>query len=262
MPRAWHDRHHALKVEDPRLRKLYLSILADRKPYFMRYIYPDLMKQYNTYIKNANKKAQREFSMSIGEMERRPDELREPEREFLKYYYRHMPVGVSDCVTNRICRRFEKAFDGYIGRHNAETDFDYTIMKSGAEYSRSQYNAVLRLFEDYGRRLRDYAIFISRERVDSDEAASYMSMMRDEFRSACDAACANAACLCDILLDICYQRSCTKRFAWDMCGKEIIENLLRRNGNRVSFLALSPDGEVSFGGDRFAMVEKEIGVAI
>ena len=50
MPKAWHDRHHALAVEDTERRKLYLSILADKKPYFMRYIYPDLAKQYNTYI--------------------------------------------------------------------------------------------------------------------------------------------------------------------------------------------------------------------
>lgn len=260
MPKEWFDRRSAQALEDTKKRRLYLSILADKKPYFMRYIYPDLMRQYNTYIKNANKKAQREFSKSIGElMAATRDALSEREREFLHYYHLLMPVGDSNCVTNRICRRFEEAFDGYVGRHNAETEFDYTIMKSGAEYSRAQYNAILRLFEEYNRRLQDYAVFASRERVDSDEAIYHMYLMQNEFRAACDGACSNAQCLCDILLDICYQRSSTKRFAWQMCGKEIIENLLQKNGSRIHFPVIDPDGEIVFGGNRFQFKEKEMG---
>lgn len=261
MPKEWFDRHHALMIEDEDRRRIYLSILADKKPYFMRYIYPDLMKQYNTYIKNTDKKAQRVFSMSIDEMlGKDPRELGEGEQEFIRYYLTCMPVGISDCVTNRICRKFEAAFDGYVGRHNAVTEFDYTIMKSGAEYSHSQYNAILRLFEDYNRRIRDYVVFASRERIDNDEAISHMYMMKIEFRNACDAACSNSQSLCDILLDICYQRSCTKRFAWNMCGKEIIGNLLQKNGNRIHFPVLDQEGTIEFGGNRFSFCEKEIGV--
>lgn len=261
MPKEWFDRHHALMIEDPEKRRIYLSILADKKPYFMRYIYPDLMKQYNTYIKNTDKKAQREFSMSIDEMLEKPqEELSEHEQEFIHYYLSCMPVGISDCVTNRICRRFEEAFDGYVGKHNSETEFDYTIMKSGVEYSRSQYNSILRLLEDYNRRIRDCTVFASRERIDSDEMISHMYMMKIEFRNACDAVCSNSQSLCDILLDICYQRSCTKRFAWSMCGKEIIGNLLQKNGNRIHFPVLDQEGNIEFGGKRFSFSEKEIGV--
>jgi len=261
MPKEWHDKHHALAVEDANKRRIYLSILADRKPYFMRYIYPDLMKQYNTYIKNTNKKAQREFSLSIDElMEKDPSELTERQSEFARYYLACMPVGISNCVTNRICRRFEEAFDGYVGKHNAETEFDYSIMKSGAEYSQSQYQTILRLFDEYNRRIRDYTVFANRERIDSDEAISHMYMMKIEFRNACDAACSNSQSLCDILLDICYQRNCTKRFAWSMCGKEIIGNLLQKNGNRIHFPVMDQNGDIEFGGKRFSFSEKEIEV--
>ena len=36
MPRTWHDRHAANKIEDDELRDFYRSIVADKKPYFMR----------------------------------------------------------------------------------------------------------------------------------------------------------------------------------------------------------------------------------
>ena len=38
MPRTWHDRHAANKIEDDELRDFYRSIVADKKPYFMRYL--------------------------------------------------------------------------------------------------------------------------------------------------------------------------------------------------------------------------------
>ena len=219
------------------------------------------MKQYNVYIRNTNKKAQREFSLSVDELMAKPEEERnDRENEFVRYYLTLMPVGVGDCVANKICRKIERAFDGYVGRHNAESDFDYTIMKSGAEYSTTQYNAILRLFEDYNRRIRDYTVFASRERIDQDEVIAGMYMMGVEFRNACDAACSNAQTLCDILLDICYRRSCTKKFAWSMCGKEIVGNLLKKNGGNIRFPVLDPDGTIVFGGNKFSFSEKEIGV--
>lgn len=261
MPKEWFDRHQAMMIEDQDKRRVYLSVLAEKKPYFMRYIYPDLMKQYNSYIKNTSKKAQREFSMSIDEMLEKPScELNDRESEFLRYYLNYMPVGIGDCVVNRICRKFEAAFDGYVGRHNARSDFDYTIMKSGAVYSRSQYNAVLRLFEDYNRRIRDYSVFASRERVDNDEMASHMHMMKIEFRNACDSICSNSQSLCDILLDICYQRSCTKSFAWSICGSEIVSNLLAKNDNYITFPVADHDGTFEFCGKKFSFDKKKIEV--
>ena len=261
MPREWHDRHHAMMIEDQETRQLYLSILADKKPYFMRYIYPDLMRQYNTYIKNTSKKSQREFSMTIDELLLKDDLARtEQEQEFIRYYLNCMPVGVGDCVTNRICKRFEQEFDGYLGKHSASEDFNYEIMKSGIEYSKSQYTSILRLFEDYNRRVRDYTIYANRERIDSDEVFSHTQMMRAEFRSACDIVCSNSKCLCDILLDICYRRSCTKNFVWNMCGKEIVNNLLEKNDHKICFPVMDPDGSIEFSGNRFSFYKKEVDI--
>ena len=134
MPRLWYDRHAANKIEDPAQRELYRKIVADKKPYFMRYIYPALMKQYNTYIKNTDRNALREFQMTVAELYKLPiGETTERQREFLRYYEYRMPVGTNDCIMNKICRRFEDEFDGYIGKHNAAVKFDYTIMRSDAE---------------------------------------------------------------------------------------------------------------------------------
>ena len=94
MPRLWYDRHAANKSEGDA--KFQRNIVADKKPYFMRYIYPMLSKQYNTYIKNTDKNALREFQMTVAELKATPkSDLTERQEEFLRYYDFRMPVGVN-----------------------------------------------------------------------------------------------------------------------------------------------------------------------
>lgn len=262
MPKEWYDRNsnRSCDIEDEAQRQFNLRVIADKKPYFMRYIYPTMMKQYNTYISNTNKKAIREFRLTIDELLEKPtDELTDDERNFIRYYHAKMPVGVHDCVMNRICRRFEQEFDGYIARHSGDFEFDYRIMKSGQDYTTTQYNAVLQLYNAYNRRAQDYMQYAKKERVDDDENANQKSVMIQEFKSECQSVCSNNLQLCDILLDICYQKEGSKQFVWDIASEEIIENLLNRNDRYISYPVLNAEGDVEFGGERFSFSIKQIG---
>lgn len=253
MPRTWYDRHSVNKIEDECERALYRRIVADKKPYFMRYVYPQLMSLYKTYIKNTDRNALREFGMNVQELMLIPhDERTERQNEFLDYYEYRLPVGMGDCVMNKICRRFEDAFDGYLGK-SAPGSYDYTLMKSGAEYSPRQYTAVKKLYNEYNQRLRDYAILSEYERMDDTETAEAISVMNDEFRRECDKICTDRVTLCDIILDLCYSKNTTKRFAWAMCGSEIIQNLLRINNNHIQYPAKEENGEFAFGGNTYTV---------
>lgn len=252
MPRSWHDRHAANKIENYSQRELYRSIVADKKPYFMRYIYPELMKQYNTYIKNTNKNALREFKLTVADLYAIPKKERtERQNEFLKHYNYRMPVGRNDCVMNKICHRFEDEFDGYIRKHNSATNFDYSIMRSGDEYTTRQFNSIKHLYEDYNKRLASYAVIADCERVDDGDSYTTLSVMNDEFRKECHKICPNEGALCNIILDICYTRNSTKKFAWNMCGSEIIHNLLSKNDNQISYPTLDSEGDIEFGDNKF-----------
>lgn len=261
MPKSWHDRHTVNKIEDLDKKTFYRDIVADKKPYFMRYIYPALMKQYNTFIKRTNKNALREFQMTVDEMQALPySELTDRQKEFLRYYGYRMPVGVGDCVMNKICRRFEQEFDGYVKKHTATTDFDYTIMKNEKQYPSSQFYSIKKLYEEYNKRLQSYAIFSSYERVDEyDSLAEYISM-NEWFRNECEKICPNHDTLSNILLDICYTRSATKRFAWSVCGYDIIQNLLNNNHGSILFPVLDDSGDIEFCSNRYTIKTKIIEV--
>lgn len=261
MPKEWHDRHAVNTIEDDNERKFYRDIVADKKPYFMRYIYPDLMRQYNKYIKNTDRNAMREFQMSVEEIKALPYcELTERQRDFLRYYESRMPVGTGECVMNKICFAFEKEFDGFVGKKSNDVDFDYTIMKSGAVYSCSQKSAIQKIYDEYNKKLRSYAVFSQYERIDDDEITATVIGMKEEFRRECESICQNEKALCDILLDICYKRSATKRFVWDMYSSVIISNLMSNNGNKIYAPVRDDNGDIEYCGDKFSVIEKEIEV--
>lgn len=257
MPRSWHDRHSANTIEDPETKRFYNSIVADKKPYFMRHIYPDLMRQYNKYIKNTDKSAMREFQMPMSELLALP-ELTERQADFIRYYYSRMPVGLGDCVMNKICRRFEEEFDHYLKVHNQNTEFDYRVLKSGAEYSKAMYKSIGQIFSEYSKRLRSFAVASNYERMDEYEAFYILQQIKDEFTRGCAMICPNSRTLCDILLDLCYTTGTTKRFVWDICGEEIIENLLEKNNSLISYPVKCEDGDIVYCGERFCVLTQEV----
>lgn len=262
MPKHWYARaaNHKGDFPDERERAFNLRILAEKKPYFMQYIYPDLRRQYRKYIENTNKKCLREFRLSIEELlEKDPSTLTGQERNFLFWYKEKMPVSTCNGVMNRICRRLEEEFDGYVKKYKGEDgSFDYTILKSGEPYSAEQYRTVGKLLEGYRKRLREYTKLSKKERVDDKETIDQRWLMIQELRSDCYKVCSNSAQLCDIMVDLCYQREGTKQLLWDVVGEEVIRNLLRRHNGRISFPTRDEDGDLFFGGERFSVITWQI----
>lgn len=261
MPRLWYDRHATNAIEDQAQGDLYRRIVAGKKPYFMRYIYPPLSKQYNTYIKNTERNSLREFGVSVANLQSmEKGELTERQKEFLKYYDICMPVGISDCVMNKICRIFESKFDGYLSKGGSEKEFDYRILKSGVQYTTRQYSAIKSIYDEYNSRLVSYSVFMRNEKVDELDSFVILQTLNDDFRRECDKACSDKYALCDILVDLCYSRSATKRFVWAMCGDVIIENLLKRSGGIISVPVLDESGDIEFSGKRFSVIETNMEV--
>ena len=159
---------------------------------------------------------------------------------------------------NKICRRFEKEFDGYLKRRSPDVIFDLSILKSGTEYTKAEFREVSKLYNSYCSRIRHYMAYASREHVDETEYASMFIELRNEFDLACSIACPNVDSLCDIIMDLCYTKSSTKKFAWDMCGREMIKNLLAKNDSVLKYPTVDPDGDIMFCGKRFRVERIEL----
>lgn len=258
MPDYWHDRRSARRMSDETDTDMNMMIVADKKPYFMRYIYPSLMREYNSFISNSNKKSERDYGVSLKELYSVPECDRTPEQnEFIRFFEMSIPVSTNDCVMNRICRKFEDIFDGYVSKKSTSAVFDYRFMRSDGEYTPKQYYAIKNLYEDYCSRVANYKVYASSEKIDSYDSNREFDDMNDAFVKECSVVCSDEKALCNIVLDLCYKKSSTKRFAWKMSGGSIIENLLDKNDYKISYPTLSDDGDIWYGGNRFEIRTKE-----
>lgn len=252
MPRSWYDWRSAMDVSPDR-RALYTSIVADKKPYFMRYIYPRLMKDYNTYIKNSTRACLREFGQTPDELMAMPcEDLTDQQIAYIKQYRNKMPVGMGDCIMNKICRRFEQRFDSAQMRRGDLSTFDYTIMKSGAEYSKAELSKIAKLYDAYIADIKGVTVARSRSRFSADEIAKQYDEIRTRFVRECEFVCPNSETLCDILLDLCYGTGRNKKFVWSMCGGQIIQNLLNKHNGAIAYPSEDVSGKINFRGMTFS----------
>lgn len=268
MPEYWYSmRENIIKDDDTeeniKLKNFNRSIVAANKPYFMTYVYPSLRTKNNTYMKNSDYGAIMRFS-SYGIHSIQDLYDYEPKTQdminYLNYYERFIPVGYNACVVNRICWIFEKEFNGYLSMKYEQPKFDYNILKSNVEYSRKNYESILRIYKDYQRDIDKFQQRKHTEKMDAYECWQQRTMFVNRFKRRCEEVCTNEYELCDIVLDISYKSEKTKQFAWDICGNVILDNLLKKNNNMICYPQKADKNDkdsFEYCGEYFIMCEKE-----
>lgn len=261
MPKYWYDKIECKKLpedtdEQKRFKDLCLSIVAEKKPYFMRYVYPDLMERYNKYLSDTNKKCRRTFKMDFADLIQKPNKTI-VEKAFIDYYQKLLPVGDNACLVNRISWIFEDTFKHFISKKVISKEFDFSFLKSGVEYSRNDYVKIAKIKDEYDDEVKKYQESCKKERIEKEDASLNRVIMLMKFKAKCEEVCTDEKELCDILIDMCYSTTKSKQFVWDMCGDVIIDNLLKQNGYTIHYPEkVDRDEEFEFGGELFVMKEK------
>ena len=263
MPKYWYD-WFATKPEENDDEKtvewkaFQRSIVADKKPYFFRYVYPAENTKWINYNKDNNFKSVMMFGLDIEEL-KALKELTEEQRTFMDYYYRHLPLGIAPCIINRISWKIEEIFEKF--KFSTLPSFDYNLLKNTEiEYEEKTFVQIGKIYKEYQKDRRELDKYHHNQKIDDDEYNCHWRILTDKFRRDCALVCPNKVELCNILIDVCYENSISsKRFVWEMCGDVIIENLLKRNNYIVHIPIQDEMGDFEFGGNKFSIISKKIG---
>ena len=254
MPKAWYDRHTVIKNIDPERiieQDFDYKIVANKKPYFMNYIYPQQKSEYKKFIKSSEMKCMCEFKKTIDELQAQ-SEWTEREQHFLKWYKISMPVGINPCTMNKISWAVEKEFDGYTAKLRAQTEFDYRILKSNVNYSMSNYRQILELQAQYNNSLQQIIYKTRLRKYDKEAEIEKKIALKNDFMMRCYEICQNENELCDILLDMCYRTEKSKKFVWEICGDVIVKNLLEKHDGKISYFQKDPEGNIMYRGNKYS----------
>lgn len=251
MPKTWYVKSaNRIKEDDSdeiiAKKEFYNRICSNKKPYFFMYNYTNLKTEYKNYESEADFVTTVKFGKHINELLNSED-LTQEEAEYVKFFYKYAPLDCSPGTINRICWQLEKIFDNQ--DEIKDNFFDYSILKSGIQYSKQNYNQVKYIYEEYKKTTKR----IAQELNEGEEFSTCMQNAVDAFKEQCEALCIPNKELCDIVLDICYLSNNSKQFAWDICGDIIVENLLEKNNNEFFFPIKDESGDIEFRGDKFLM---------
>lgn len=253
MPKEWYDYFSAKNSKN---KEFNLKILADKKPYFFIYNYPYEMKRYNRYIENSNKNCIMKFNITLEELINLKDR-NEAQNEFLHYYYKRMPVFISKSTMNRICWNVEEQLNKVNININYEP-FNYKILMSNSGYTKQRFNAIKKLYEQYSVDIKHHSQSSSTKKVSKEEKQLQRQIFKEDFRRKAYELCSNSEELCNIVVELCYNKNSSKQFAWDICGDIIIKNLLAKNNNIILYPIPDINGHIEFAGEKFSLCIKKI----
>lgn len=267
MPEYWYNlRDNKIKEgdteEEIRKKVLNTKIAAAVKPYFMTYVYQRLKSRTKKYLTDNNKDIVRKFFeygiYSIDDLIKYEPKTKEME-DYISYYFASMPTGNNDCVVNRISRLFEKEFTGYLSSSASKArGFDYNKLKTGVEYSKKDYVAIEKLFQEYSKAMKKMAIENWSQNQNDDNFIFEKAAKTEIFKKQCYEICGSEDELCDIFVDLSLKSETAKKYAWDMIGEIFVENLLNKNGRLISYPVVSDNGCFEYAGIKFDMETKKI----
>lgn len=105
------------------------SLVISKKPYFFRYLYPELNKRYKQYENSYNILSKDVFGIKFKKLLAKKDKTEE-EKRLVRRYQKFSPLIVSNCTMNILCKEFE--------------NIDFDIKFKGSNIN------MLPLFEDEG----------------------------------------------------------------------------------------------------------------
>lgn len=240
------------------LKEFNKHICAHRKPYFFIYRYNTTKAKYDKYTKNVDSKLKQKYNISLNELlcnDNLSDELLYERDRF----YNRCPVDVSPGTVNRIAWAVEKKFDDF--NRLPQVKFDKEIIKSGVEYNMSDYYKVSDVYNSYKASVVSLAKKTKSDEIDeSEDGAADKSMIDLIFKGRFYEACPNEKMLCEILIDLLYDKPNAKGVVWDMCGDVIIDNLLEKSNYVINYPE-KVDNEEEFGccRNRFRMKSLYVG---
>ena len=262
MPKYWYDRSGCIieddDTEEQKKEKIFnLSIVAEKKPYFMSFVYAKQHSDLNTYIANRKGKCLRKFGVELETLMNIPkNKLTKEQQDFLTRYYSNYPVSVGSCTMNKVCKTVELHMsDCKEESRECAAKFNTSLLKAGIDYRKSEYEKVKKVYDSLRHNFTKWKAFTSGGKIDScdsnysayEDAKNELNLVKQEL----DVLIQNNASLCDIMVDLAYRNNNTKYFLWEFCGQTIVKNLEDSIG-AAHIIVADANGDIIYKGEKYS----------
>lgn len=227
--------------------------IENRRPYFMRYLYPQKNRDYKSFREDINRACIVRWGKPL-------DELSDAERqsqEFKKiqaYIDRSFPLFETHGTMNRICRHMESTVaEIKQARRDAKSEGDI-FDKLYSESVATELSLVPKMEEIYN----EYSAFKRDYLLEDSEFNSYEQFYAQIRKKALENVSNNLQECANLAVYICYKLypKRAKDFCWDCFGEGIADNVLAKaaeQGRQPQLPQADANGDISYLGKTYAL---------
>ena len=206
------------------------SICAEKKPYFMIYVYDDYRVRYRNYINEANKTALTLTKQSLDTLLSKNKELlTDDEKQFIDDFNKWNAFGMNPCTMNRVCWYIEDEFRGITSKLKQQNKFDYKKILYGVntddEITKQILDLSIKYHSDFNRiKYKRLSSNINNEELKEQEINNRFQL-KNNYKKLCMDICPDDKMRMDIVMTLAYTEQCHRQFYWDVVGDLVVSRL-------------------------------------
>lgn len=257
-PQEWKSRVYIYENDSEEIKKekyYHNSLVANKKPYFMTYIYDRVRNEYREYKKKCERTCKEKFGCSLDQLLRKQDKSKQ-EMYYISDYYRRMPVIKNQCAMNVLCGMVEEIdfkFKRPKNNENVEEMFN-VLFDESIEIDNEKLNKLLSLYEKFNKKRHfkfknNILKHIDFEIEEDDDNEKRINEFYEEIRNEAYHICSNTKELANHLIYITYylNQNESKEFAWSIAGEGILSILEEKHKGSIQLPMPDPNGHEYLG---------------
>ena len=239
LPREWRKFETFSPSDTPEeiaSKKRANAMVVSKKPYFFRYLYPELNRKYKQFEASYNQVSRDTFGIKFKKLLKKEDKTPE-EKDLVRRYQKYSPLITAPCTMNKLCREIESIdFDIKFNKDDSGAKKSAVSLLPTFEsiyaptFSDVKFAAVKKMYQKYTSRksLKNTMALLTSYTVDDDPS---VAKIRSEIYDALIVDIQNDLVSADIsneeFLFYCHRVSSTYSqfnwgFAWDILGDSIV----------------------------------------
>lgn len=225
------------------------KLLIEKRPYFMKYLYPRYKQKFKEHHDRYNYFCERKYGITIDEL-LKLEHLTEEQENIVKNYNKFNPFIETACVMNNICRFMEKSVEMIkINANKRSPEYIFEILfNKNIEITQEQIDEMEKVFKRYRKsrsltnRLGDNVIENDGIMTKEDFVAFDYDYISDDIQKL-----ANLAVYVNYYM---YPTS-PKNFCWDIFPTGIILNIYDNSDKNFTIPLRNENGDIEYMGKKY-----------
>ncbi|MGK4040928.1 hypothetical protein AB0Y20_01405 [Heyndrickxia oleronia] len=253
-PSEWKKRDYIYEDdtdEEKQEKYKHNNLVANRKPYFMIYVYDKLRNEYREYKKKCERTCKEKFGCTLDQLLKKKNKSKQ-EMYYVSDYYRRMPVIKNHSVMNTLCGIIEGVDFKYKrpkNNENVQEMFD-VLFDTNIPIDNDKLIKLEKLYDKFKKKRHfkhktNILKYIDFEQEQDNEYEQMINEFYEGIRNEANIICSNQKELANHLVYLLYKvyPNDSKEFAWSIASDGILEILEVKSDLNVQLPMKDKNGE-------------------